>query len=126
MAADLAMDIGTNDLILENGDLKLIDNAERVAQQILISLRFWYGEWFLDTGEGVPYLEYIFVKNPNTAHIRQIITEQIQAVEGVQSVTDLTLHFDRPGRALHAGYTVQTDYGLLTEEVILGYGRGTD
>ena len=65
MAYDIAMDVNTNDIVLKNGDALLIDNAERIAQQILISLRFWLGEWFLDTRQGVPYLEYILVKNPN-------------------------------------------------------------
>ena len=97
---DLAMNINTNDLVLENGDLLLIDDAERVAQQILISLRFWAGEWFLNTTHGVPYLEYILVKNPNLAHVQQVLTETIEGVTGVQSVTSMSVNFDRRGRAL--------------------------
>ena len=58
MAYDIAIDVNTSDIVLtDDGDIMLIDNAERVAQQIVISLRFWLGEWLLDTSLCVPYLE---------------------------------------------------------------------
>ncbi len=123
MAYDIAMDVNTNDIILDNSDCLMIDNAERVAQQILITLRFWYGEWFLNVNEGVPYLEYILIKKPNMAHIRQILTEQIQSVEGVKSVTDMTLEFDQRARTLLVEYSATTDYGLIERKEVLGYAR---
>ena len=121
MADDIAMNVNSNDLILKDGDLLIIDNAERVAQQILISLRFWLGEWFLNETEGVPYLEYILVKNPNINHGRQILTETIEAVPGVVSVDSMTIDFDQKGRQLAVDYSATTDFGLLTKRVILGY-----
>ena len=120
---DIAIDINTNDIVLQNGDILMIDNAERCAQQIAINLRFWYGEWFLNTTEGTPYLEYILVKQPNLAHIRQILTEQLQSVEGVKSVTVMELTFDQRERSLLVEYTADTDYGLVTDKAILGYNK---
>ena len=120
---DIAMDINTNDIVLQNGDILMIDNAERCAQQIAITLRFWLGEWFLNTTDGVPYLEYILVKQPNMAHIRQILTEQIQSVEGVKAVTNMELTVDKLERHLLVEYTADTDYGLVTDKAILGYDR---
>ena len=117
------MGINSNDIVLDaDNSLFMIDNAERVAQQIVITLRFWYGEWFLDTSDGTPYLEYILVKNPNMSHIRQILTERIQSVEGVISVDEMNLEFDRQARSLIVDYEASTNYGLLTERVMLGYG----
>ena len=69
---DIALDARTHDIVLVDGDMLFIDNAERVAQQIKIQLLTFYGEWYLDTTWGVPYLEYILVKNPNFTIIRQI------------------------------------------------------
>ena len=120
---DIAADINTSDIVLQNGDIMMIDDAARIAQQILITLRFWYGEWFLNTTEGTPYLEYILVKQPNMSHIRQILTEQIQSVEGVKAVTDMELAFDQRERHLLVEYTADTDYGLVTDQAILGYDR---
>lgn len=122
MAYDIAMDVNTNDIVLKNGDVLLIDNAERIAQQILISLRFWLGEWFLDTRQGVPYLEYILVKNPNEAHIKQVLTDAIKDVDGVDLVTNMDLSLNRIKRALTVEYTVKTSAGLLTRTEVLGYG----
>lgn len=123
MAYDLAMNVASGDLALKDGDLLIIDNAERVAQQILITLREWRSEWFLKTADGVPYLEYILVKNPNENHIRQVISEAIASVEGVKSVTSLEFEFNRILRTLTIEYEAETDYGLLTRREVLGYGR---
>lgn len=123
MSHDLAMDMATGDLVLHDGDVLLIDNAERVAQQILITLRFWLGEWFLDTKDGIPYLEYVLVKSPNLLHIRQIFTEAMEKVDGVKRVEEMNLTFDVKNRSLRVDYEASTDYGLITRREVLGYGR---
>lgn len=123
MAYDLAMNVQTGDLVVQNGDLMIVNNGERVAQQVLITLREWLGEWFLNTSDGVPYLEYILVKNPNENHIRQILTEAIESVDGVTKVTELEFAFNRILRTLSVSYEIDTDYGFITKREVLGYGR---
>lgn len=123
MAYDLAMNVQTGDLVVQNGDLMIVNNGERVAQQVLITLREWLGEWFLKTSDGVPYLEYILVKNPNEAHVRQVLLEAIQSVEGVKGVTELEFAFNRILRTLTVSYEIDTDYGFITKKEVLGYGR---
>ena len=123
MSYDLAMDMTSSDLVLREGDVLLIDNAERVAQQILITLRFWLGEWFLDTKDGIPYLEYVLVKSPNLLYIRQIFTEAMEKVDGVKRVEEMNLAFDVKNRSLRVDYEASTDYGLITRREVLGYGR---
>lgn len=123
MAYDLAMNVQTGDLVVQNGDLMIVNNGERVAQQVLITLREWLGEWFLKTSDGVPYLEYILVKNPNEAHVRQVLSGAIQSVEGVKGVTELEFAFNRILRTLTVSYEIDTDYGFITKKEVLGYGR---
>ena len=81
MSYDLALDAKTHDIVVHDSDVIFIDNAERVAQQIKIQLLTLLGEWFLDVTHGVPYLEYILVKNPNFELIRQILKEHILKVD---------------------------------------------
>ena len=119
---DLALNVDSWDLVFHNNDLMLIDNAERIGQQIKITLQFWFKEWFLDTTQGIPYLEYICVKNPNLQHIRQIFRTAIQSVPGVDSVTELTLSVNAKERILSVTYTANTSAGLLTRRELLGYG----
>ena len=119
---DLALNIDGWDLQFQNNDLMLIDHAERVAQQIKITLQFWLSEWFLNKTQGIPYLEYICVKNPNVQHIRQIFRNAIMSVDGVDSVTELTINVNARERKLEVTYTASTSDGLLTRKEILGYG----
>ena len=119
---DLALNVDSWDLVFQNNDLILIDNAERIAQQIKITLQYWYQEWFLDTTKGVPYLEYICVKNPNVQHIRQLFRSAIMSVPGVNSVTDLTIDVNAKERILSVTFTANTSAGLLTRKELLGYG----
>ena len=122
MAYDLALNVGSWDLAIDNDDLILTDGAERIAQQILITLRFWYGEWFLDTEDGTPYLEYILVKNPNIFHIKQILRERILSVEGVSNLESLEVNYNPQERYLIVEYSAMTNYGLVTREEVLSSG----
>lgn len=123
MAYDLALSARSHDLIIKDGDFVLIDNAERIAQQIKISLWEWRGEWFLDSRDGVPYSEYITVKNPNLNHIRKVLTDTILAVDGVNRVDSMMLNYDRKERTLSVEYEANTLYGVVTSLEVLQYGN---
>ncbi len=120
--SDLALSAASHDLLIVNGDLKLIDNAERIAQQIGITLKSFLGEWFLNQKFGLPYLEYILVKNPNMNHIQAIFREKILDVPGVTKINKINLSLDRKNRALSVSYEAETAAGLLTKREVLGYG----
>lgn len=118
---DLALNAKSHDLIVNNADLMVIDNAERVAQQIKVQLLTWRGEWFLDTTHGVPYLDYILVKNPSIELIRSIFKEQIMSVDDVSDVVDIEIDYDVKTRIMTVAYEASTSYGLVTRKEKLGY-----
>ena len=119
---DIALHANDHDILIKDGDFLLIDNAERVAQQIKVKLLAFLGEWFLDTTWGVPYLEYILVKQPNQELIKQILSEQILSVDDVKSLNALELDYQVKVRTLIINYEVSTEYGLITRKEVLGYG----
>lgn len=118
---DLALNAKTHDLIVDT-DVMFIDNAERVAQQIKIQLLTFLGEWFLDITHGVPYLEYVLVKNPNFTLVRELFREQILKVDGVSSLVSIDLSYTPSTRKVTLSYEVETEYGLITKKEVLGYG----
>ena len=119
---DIALHANDHDILIKDGDFLLIDNAERVAQQIKVKLLTFLGEWFLDNTWGVPYLEYILVKQPNQDLIKQILSEQISSVDDVKSLNALELDYQVKVRTLIINYEVSTEYGLITRKDVLGYG----
>ena len=111
MACDIALHNQTHDFALRTADtgvvdLILVDDAERIAQQVVIALELHRGEWMFDTRAGVPYKEQIWRKNPNIQFIRSLLMQTMLAVEGVTRVTKLNTFYDAAGRKLTVDYTV--------------------
>lgn len=89
------------DLNLTDGQVTLTpDLKTAVAQHLLIRLRMFFGEWFLDTREGVPYFELVLVDNPDVARITSIFRSVILETPGVVGITALALGVDRRARRL--------------------------
>ena len=113
MSSDLKLN-GNHDLDLSN--LTLTDGAERVRQQIKVTLLTFLGEWFLNTDHGVPYFEQILKKAPSRAAIEAVIRAKVKDVPGVVSVSEMRLLMDAPGRRLAIHAKAHTDEGLVEIE----------
>lgn len=117
MAVDLAL-APDHDLDLDLlGRASFVDGAERVAQQIKVTLLAFLGEWFLDTTFGVPYFESILVKAPDRAGIEAILRARIRAVPGVNRVRRLDLEIERELRILRVTYEADTAAGRVERAV---------
>jgi len=93
----------------------VINGADKVAQQIKITLLAFLGEWFLDVTFGVPYLEEILVKNPHMAAIETILRSHITDVPHVLRLESFALDWDRARRNLGVNFVAITDYGPITD-----------
>jgi len=110
---DIALNAVTHDLQICDGDLLLIDQRDRVAQQIKIRLLFFRGEWFLDTEEGVPYFQEIFKKPGDQLIVEARIKEAILEVPGVTGIKSLELDYDEQRRCLGVVGNVASIYGNI-------------
>ncbi len=120
MSIDIALDTKTHDLDLsQGGDCSWIEGAERVAQQIKVTLLAFLGEWFLDVTFGVPYFEAIMVKAPDRASLEAIFRAKIAAVPGVRLVRRLDLLIDRAARTLAVDFEAQSDEGIIARRYLL-------
>lgn len=85
------------DLRLTDGQLTLVEGDDAIDQHLRNRLRFFLGEWFLDTRQGLPYFQSVFVKNPNRPAVRSAFRRTIRETPGIVAVTELqlTINADR-------------------------------
>lgn len=113
MLYDLALDPSTGDVALPFVNTlqtpMVFNGADKVRQQINLTLLTFLGEWFLDTTFGVPYFTAIMVKNPSGTQIRSILRAKIMDVPDVTSITQLDIAMNNAARSLTVKFGVMAD-----------------
>lgn len=105
-----------------SGDLEIsaigdIAPTDSICQAVRIRLLWFFEEWRLSPGYGMPYFEELFVKNPNEVKIKHRVRETVMGVEGVTDVTEITLAIDHRTREAELSVTFTTDEETFREEV---------
>lgn len=119
---DLALDRQTGDLVIRRGNPVILDGPERVAQAVGIRLRTFAGEWFLDTGHGVPYFERVLGKR-RPELVEAVLRAQILGVAGVKRIAAFSIYFDAGSRTARVNFTVETVEGAASgETAVSGVG----
>ena len=116
------IDPATDDLYISPvGKSRLTANAfEETRQRLQTKLRFFLGEWKLDTRKGLPFFRDFFVKNPNLTVARASIANVITSDPGVANLDDLALTFDAATRNLTVRFsTTLIDGFVLTSAQVL-------
>lgn len=115
----LALDPVYNDFAFTSGRMTYVTGAAEVAQKLNARFGFTKGSWFLDTQQGTPWFQALLVANPNVPALTSIIRSIILGVQGVASITTLTVNFDRLNRLITWNAVIVDD----ANTVIVG-GRG--
>lgn len=110
---DLALDRVTGDLVIRRGNPVALDGPERVAQAVGIRLQTFLGEWFLDTGHGVPYFERVLGKR-RPELVEAVLRAQILGVRGVARIQAFSIYFEGATRTARVNFTVETAEGTAT------------
>ena len=110
--------------LTENGDISVsalgdISVVDSVRQAVIVKLKWIHDEWRLGPELGFPWLEDIFVKNPNIQRIKMLIRNEISHVEGVSNakVTDVKYDLKKRTATFHFSYAVNEE--VFNEEVTL-------
>jgi len=99
----------------------LASDAEATAQSVRTRLLMLLGEWFLDTGAGVPHLQSIMVKPANFPLAEALIKKTILETVGVKSLNDFSLIFDPNTRKMTVNASVSTIYEDISSiKVVIG------
>lgn len=110
---------GLFDLRMVNGDFVLTSDANtagtnNVAQAILTRLRWFLGEWFLNTGGGTPWYQSILKYDSDQAEVDAVIQEVILSTPGVLVLTAYKGEANLPKRFYRVSFTVQTSAGVVS------------
>ncbi len=108
---DIKISSLTNDLDLSSNDLQLVADEDAIVQNLRIRYRFFLGEWFLDTREGIPYYERILIKNPNFNGVDAILREVAVDTPGIADVDRFESSFDGSTRELTVDVWARSDTG---------------
>lgn len=84
------------------------DSAEGVAQNAKTRLGLWRGQWFLDTGEGTPWLQEILGKRDA---VDAVIRARILGTPGILSIAEYENITDPDTRSVSVTATIDTQYG---------------
>jgi len=116
---DIALNPQTHDLDIVTFDLYLIDGIDQIAQNLNITLRFFLGEWYLDTLVGIPYYQYILIKNPNQIQVDSFLMDAIYDTPGIQNITAYSSAYNGNTRQYNVNFTASTIDGETEIEVLL-------
>lgn len=88
----------------------IVDAPEGVAQLVLTRLRLWYGEWWLDTSDGTPWLQEVL--GVRTIQTRDAaIRLRALNTQGVRSIVEYSSSFDAEQRTFSVNIKLDTIYG---------------
>jgi hypothetical protein len=97
----------------QGDDTWLINSPEAVAQAIKTRFELWYGQWFLDTTEGTPWIQSVLGKQrPEIYNLA--IRQRILETKGVSSITAFDTTVNTSTRRVTFTATVETIYGTTT------------
>lgn len=94
-------------------DTWLINTPETVAQAIKTRFLLWYGQWFLDTTTGTPWIQSVLGKQRPEIY-NMAIRRRILETSGVSSITDFNTTVNGSTRRVTFAATVETIYGTTT------------
>ena len=116
---DISLDSTGDDILIRDFDLVLIDEVDQIAQNLKIRLRFFLGEWYLDTQAGLPFYSDILVKAPNQYRVESLIKQEIVDTEGVEEITSFTSNYDGANRRFSVQFEATTVSGTAALEIDL-------
>jgi hypothetical protein len=97
----------------QGDDTWLINSPEAVAQAIKTRFELWYGQCFLDTTEGTPWIQSVLGKQrPEIYNLA--IRQRILETKGVSSITAFDTTVNTSTRRVTFTATVETIYGTTT------------
>ena len=118
MSVSRALD-SNNDILVRNGRIAIVKDAEEVVQHVRTRLQFYTAEWFLDLSAGTPWLQEVFIRPTNLNNIESIIKTRIALTPGVSRLTEFSTETSNiNSRSIDISFSAETTFGNVTAEEI--------
>jgi hypothetical protein len=111
---DLKLNTQTHDLLVTDGDLQVFSDNGAIRQNLKQRLLFFLGEWFLDTSQGVPYYQFILVKNPNLDLVESTLKDVVLSTTGILELDTFQLDYTRGTRQLQVSLQAKSTEGDIS------------
>lgn len=109
---DIKLD-SNGDLDLTGAQATLTSGLTATKQRYEQRLRLFFQEWFLDRTRGIPYIEQIFVKNPNPVVIDSIFKNEILSDPATTGIQSFEIDLETLTRNLTLNFRAITDDGPI-------------
>ena len=96
-------------LPMYNGDFVLVQGIDEIKQHIIIALNTFYADWLLDYTKGIDYPFGL----RHEEFLEHDIKNQILGVDGVISLVNFSMTFDRTSLVWNVRAGINTSYGRV-------------
>jgi len=110
----IAIDPYTANFVRENGHMRYTKSElEFIAQKVRHELSLFLGEWFMDPGMGLPYIQGKIKKSEHRAILESAIRAKLISIEEVKNIIEFTPRYDKGERLLEVSFALDTKAGQL-------------
>lgn len=123
------------DMVMVNGDLLMTSDAAQkpgyligtnpVLQHVLIRLRTFLSEWFLDSSVGVPWFQELLAgasSRPNS--VDAVLKSVLLATPGISQLIDWQVSIDSVRRVMTISFKATTVAGYIDYSAPVSIGAG--
>jgi hypothetical protein len=89
-----------------------------VTQRITTRLRLYLGEFFMDTSDGVPWLQQVLVPQPDVAAVDALVQDVILGTPGVGVLTQYEGTLDKANRNYTVRFAATTTQGTQISQTV--------
>ena len=97
----------------ENGNIRVIEGVESLAENIDQRLSLFRGKYFLDNTVGVPYLQDILVKPIDPGLVASIINSEISMEPEVTNIGAVEVDLDPGTREFSYSASIESIFGQV-------------
>lgn len=101
------------DIALDGDDLVLVAGVELVTQRIIVGLRLFLGEWFLEEEGGMPYWRDVLCDQPKSALVEAMFRRAILADEDIERIDEFTMTADKTYRRVTVDFRATSRWGVV-------------